>query len=367
MEILFKTSYAILIAVSLFGCNSKQKEKTDSDTVVVATPMLKDNTSEEPKRNNFDYDNTKVIKEVFVIYKQGATIKEESSEQAKILGYSEYGAKLEVIEELGDWFAVRERIERNYVKDDGTSVESSAWEKVYVAKKETGSLAEVQLNQSDLNVITSLNVNEKSEFFEKGKPLKTYSKFELIDQATFENQKNNAVNFLLADTNAFIKKNGVITLPNANKPVKIIDKPEDGDYREEYNYLGQVEFLNQYLVEGSYHESVDFKFFDKTTGKETQTFAEYPYISANKKNIICIYGNAYESTSDLELYTINNQQIKLVMTASFSKWFPRAEKFNDIFWSNDGNLYLEVIHIKAMWGERPENKAKSQYIRIKLI
>lgn len=288
MEIISKTSYAILIAVSLFGCNNKQKEKNNSDTVVVATPMLKDTTSEEPKRNSFDYDNTKVIKEVFVINKQGATIKEASNEQAKILGYSEYGAKLEVIEDTGDWFAIRERIGRNYVKDDGTRVESSAWEKVYVAKKETGTLDKIQLTQSDLNIITYLNSNEKSEFFEKGKPLKTYLKFELINQATFENQKNNAVNFLLADTNAVTKKNGILTLPTLNKPVILKDNPTDNDDSQEYDYLGQVEFLNQYLVEASYYESSDFKFFDKTSGQEKQAFGDYPYISANKKNIICI-------------------------------------------------------------------------------
>ncbi len=362
-----KTKYLLLVALAFFGCNNKQKEKKGSDTVTVATPMLKETTSEKPKTNSFDYDNTKVIKEVFVINKQGTAIKEASSEQAKVLGYTEYGAKLEVIEELGDWLAIRERIGRNYVKDDGTRVESSGWERVYVAKNETGTLDEIQLTQSDLNIITSSNINEKSEFFEKGKPLKTYLKFELIDQSVFENQKINAVNFLLADTNAVIKKNGIITLPTASKAIKITDKPGDGDYREEYYYVGQVEFLNQYLVEGSYYESLDFRFFNKTSGKETQTFGEYPYISANKKSIICIYGNAYESTSDLELYTINNQQITLVMSASFSKWFPRAEKFSDIFWSNDGNLYLEVIHVQAMWGETSDEKPKKQYLRIKLI
>ncbi|MEO5911568.1 MAG: SH3 domain-containing protein [Pelobium sp.] len=367
MEILPKTSYAILIAVSLFGCYNKQKEKKVNDTVTVATPILKETTSDEPERNSFDYDNTKVIRQVYVIVKEGIAIRETTSEQAKILGHADYGQKLEVIEELGDWIAVRERIGRNYVKDNGTRVESSGWEKVYVAKNETGNLDEIQLTPSDLNIITSLNINEKSAFFEKGKPLKAHLKLELVEQSVFENQKSKTIDFLLADTNAIIKKNGILTLPTVNKPVILKDNPTDNDDSQEYNYLGQVPFLNQYLVEGSYYESLDFRFFDKTSGKETQAFGEYPYISANQKNIICIYGNAYESTSDLELYTIENQQIKLVMTASFSKWFPTAEKFNDIFWGSDGNLYLEVIHIQAMWGETSDEKPKKQYLRIKLI
>lgn len=367
MTVFSKSSFIVVLFFSLFGCNDQKKEKSVTDAVVVAPTVIEESENHESRTATFDYDATKIIGQVFVTNKQGAAIKEATSADAKIVGHSEYGSKLEVIEELGDWLAIRERIERHYVKDDGTKVESAAWEKVYVAKNQTGTLDEIQLTSNDLNIITSINSNGKSEFFEKGKALKSYLKFELIDQSTFEKEKNNAVHFLKADTTANIKKNGIITLPTGNKPIKITDKPGDGDYREEYNYIGQVEFLNQYLIEGSYYESLDFNFFDKTSGKKTQTFIEYPYISADKKNIICIYGNAYESTSDVQLYSISNQEIKLVMTASFSKWFPTAAKFSDSFWSSDGNFYMQVIHIKAMWGERPEDKAKPQYIRIKLL
>lgn len=367
MRVFSNSTFILLLYFSLFGCINEKKEKSAIDAVEVVPPIITETKSHELETNSFDYDATKIIAEVFVTSKEGAAIKESSKSDAKILGHSEYGSKLEVIEDLGNWLAIRERIQRNYVKDDGTKVESSSWEKVYVAKNQTGSLDKIQLTAQDLDIITSLSINEKTEFFEKGKHLKTYLNFELIDQATFEKEKNNAVNFLTADTTLYIKKNGIITLPTANKSIKITDKPGDDDYREEYKYIGQIEFLNQYLIEGSYYESLDFNFFDKTSGKNKQTFIEYPYISADRKNIICIYGNAYESTSDLELYSINNHEIKLVMTASFSNWFPTAEKLSDIFWSSDGNLYLQVIHIKAMWGERPENQAKPQYVRIKRI
>ncbi|MFD2287113.1 SH3 domain-containing protein [Pedobacter petrophilus] len=295
METLPRTGYAILIAFALFGCHTPQKEKATSDTVTVATPILKETKNQIPKTNSLDYDRIKVIRQVFVIMKQGIPLREATSEQANILGHAEYGEMLDVVEDLGDWIAVRGRIGRNYVKDDGTRVESSGWEKVYVARNETGTLDEIQLTQSDLNMITSTNINQKSDFFEKGKPLTTHLRLELINQSVFETQKSNIVDFLLADTNVIIKKNGITTLPTANKPVKIKDKPGEED-REEYKYFGQIEHLNQYLVEGSYYESHDFKFFDKTSGKETQVFADYPHISSNRKNIISIYGNPYDST-----------------------------------------------------------------------
>lgn len=367
MTVFSKSSFIVVLFFSLFGCNDQNKKKSVTNAVSVAPQIIEDSENQESETATFDYDATKIKGQVFVTNKQGTAIKEASNADARILANSEYGSKLDVIDDLGDWLAIRERIERHYVKDDGTKVESAAWEKVYVAKNQTGTLDEIQLTSNDLNIITSINRNGKSDFFEKGKPLNTYLKFELIDQSTFEKEKNNAVNFLKADTTSFNKKNGIITLPTESKSIKITDKPGDGDYREEYKYMGQVEFLNQYLIEGSYYESLDFNFFDKTSGKKMQTFIEYPYISADKKSIICIYGNAYESTSDLEFYSINNQEIKLIMKASFSKWFPTAAKFSDIFWSSDGNFYMQVIHIKAMWGERPEDQAKPQYIRIKLL
>lgn len=364
MQAFLKTNIIVLLLFALFGC---KKENSTNNSAAGAPITIKESNSPESKRSSFDYDATKIIGQVFVTNKKGTALKEAGSNQSEILGYRQYGAKLEVIEELGDWLAIRENIDRTYIKEDGTRVESSGWEMVYVAKNDTGALGEIQLTDGDLNIITSLNVKEKSESFEKGKPLKKYLKLELIDQLTFERMKNNAVNFLQADTTSFIKKNGIITLPTANKSIKIVDKPSDSDSNEEYKYIGQVEFLNQYLIAGWYYESLDFSFFDKTSGKRKQTFGEYPYISADKKNIICIYGNPYDSTSDLELYAITNQEVKLVMAASFTNWFPDAEKFSDIFWSADGYFYVTVIHAQAMWGETNDEKPKKQYLRINLI
>ena len=367
MQAFLKTNIIVLLLFALFGCKDEKKENSNNKSAAVAPIITEESNCPESKKSSFDYDATKIIGQVFVTNKKGTALKEASKEQSKILGYSEYGAKLDVIEELGNWLAIRERIGRNHVRDDGTRVESSGWERVYVAKNDTGALDEIQLTDGDLNIITSLNDNENSESFEKGKPLKKYLKLELIDQSTFERMKNNAVSFLKADTTTFIKKNGIIILPTAKKSIKIVDNPSDSDSREEYKYRGQVEFLNQYLIEGSYYESSDFTFFDKTNGKRKQTFDEYPYISADKKNIICIFGNPYDSTSDLELYAITNQEIKLVMAASFMNWFPDAIKVSDIFWSTDGYLYMQVIHAQAMWGETSDEKPKKQYLRIKLI
>jgi hypothetical protein len=85
------------------------------------------------------------------------------------------------------------------------------------------------------------------------------------------------------------KKKGIIELKCQAKVKKIIDKPDAEESMQVFNYVGQFEFLNKYLIGGSYYEGLDYKFVDKSSGEVTQTFGEYPNISADKKHIICIY------------------------------------------------------------------------------
>ena len=76
------------------------------------------------------------------------------------------------------------------------------------------------LMSADLNIISSLNINQKTEFFENGSPLTKYLYLELIDKSLFDSKKNTAVNFFVADTTAIQKRNGIIELVCKNKTVK---------------------------------------------------------------------------------------------------------------------------------------------------
>jgi hypothetical protein len=67
-----------------------------------------------------------------------------------------------------------------------------------------------------------------------------------------------------------------------------IDKSPLDEAKQEYSYLGQILFLNVYLIEGLYWENVDYKFISKLNGKEIQSFSGFPYISPDKKYIITI-------------------------------------------------------------------------------
>jgi len=363
MKTLLHITFSTLL-LTIFSCNNsgQTNDKTFQSSVIDTLSSEDENTG-----NIIDYDKTKIIKSIYVVDRKGTEIKQQADKNSKTLGTYDFGVKLDVIEEAEEWFGVRDRITREFLRN-GSKVESTGWEKVYVLKSTTGSINKITLVPSDLNEISSLTINQKTETFEEGKPLNDYLKIELIDKQQFDKMKNSSVSYILPDTTETKKKNGVIELKCKNTIKKYIDrdKPDDETGIQAFNYIGQFEFLNKYLIGGSYYEGLDYKFIDKSTGEETQTFGEYPNISADKKNIICIYTNPYETTADLELYSINDKLIKHTMNASFKNWMPTVEP-RKMFWSTDGYLYLTVNHVNSFWKQDGNLNDKCQYIRIKIL
>lgn len=306
-----------------------------------------------------------MLQSIYVVDRKGTEFKQQADKNSITLGTYEYGAKLDVIEETEEWFGIRDRITRAFFRN-GDKIESTQWEKVYVLKRTTGSINEITLSPSDLNIVSSLTANQKTENFETGKEMKGFLGIELIDKQLFGSKRSSSVNYLLADTTEIKKRKGIIELRCQTKVKKYIDKPDAEESKKVFKYVGQYEFLNKYLIGTSYYEGIDYRFIDKTSGEETQIFEDYPNISADKKYIICIYTNPYETTADLELYSIDETQIKDTMSASFKNWMPTVEP-GEMFWNNDGYLYLTVNHVKSFWKQDGRLNDKCQYIRIKIL
>jgi hypothetical protein len=360
MKIKYIVTTAILLSVTIACHDKEQKKETTHKNKTKEIVVSED----EDHGNSIDYDLTKVLETIYVIDRKGTDIKDQADSNSKTLGTYEYGEKLSVIEINEDWLGIMDRITRKYTQKDGSQVTSNGWEKVYVSRKALGPISQVYLIESDLNLILWATINNKTEHFEKGKRLNDYLKIELIDQKVFDSKKNTSVSFLIADSSEVKKVNGVIELKCSNKIKKLIDKPDAEENREEYKYVGQIDFLNKYVVTGSYWESSDYKFFDKITGEESQSFGDYPVISPDKKNIICINANPYEETGDLELYSINNMnKIDAVLSVSFKNWMPGS----DMFWSTDNYLYMTVNRSSSFWKEDGNINDKYQYLRIKVL
>ncbi|MGJ1446510.1 SH3 domain-containing protein [Sphingobacterium spiritivorum] len=362
MKTLLQITFSLLL-LSASGCGNSPKtnDKIVQDTTV-RDSLVQENDEEGIP---IDFDKTNVLKTTTVTDRSGAELKQHPNEQSKKLGRYTYGTRLEVIEETDKWYGIRDRITRNYI-ENGQETETTRWEKVYVLKSKTGSMKEITLVPADLDIISLLEKNGKTEYFEKGKQLKEYLKIELIDKSLFDSKKQSAVDFFLADTTKIEKKNGVIELKTPGKTVRFTDKPDAEEDMQIFKYEGQIEFLNSYLISGSYYESMDYRLIDKTSGEEKQVFGEFPYLSPDKKNIICIYANPYESTGDFELYTITDKRIKRTMSVSFKNWMPAVNP-GEMFWSTDGYLYLTANHINSFWMEDGQLNTSFQYLRIKVL
>ncbi len=198
------------------------------------------------------------------------------------------------------------------------------------------------LVQSDLTIITYLTENDSTTYFNEDEPLTKYFSIELIDQKLYKDKKKKAVSFLTADTLAHKKTNGIITLPCQKKIVTFTDLPSEEETHRIYEYIGQINWLNAYVVYGMYWEDYDFTLIDKTSGERTSTFVDFPNISADKKKIICLGANVYENTADLDFFVIDKNKTIPVMNAGFKNWMPAGEN-TDMFWSNDGYFYLPVV------------------------
>lgn len=348
--------------MQLFACRTNVQTEKNTDDIFSTDS---DTTSDDNEGINIDIKNTVVLQTVFVTNRNGTEIKQQKDKNSKTLGLYEYGTKLKVIEETDEWFGVQDRVTREIIKD-GRKIESTGWEKVYVLKNNTGLVEEIRLTPSDLNIISYQIINNDTEHYGNGKEFNDYISVELIDKKMFNSKKKNAVNFLIIDTIESKKINGVLELKCKLDTIQYVDKTDIGESMQEFEYVGQFDWLNKYLITGSYWENSDYRIIDKTSGIETQIFCGFPHISPDKKNIICIKPDPYSMTADLGLYSIADNKIEQIVNVSYKNWMPAFEPDN-IFWATDNYLYLIVNHVNAFWKPDGNLNDNYQYIRIKIL
>ncbi|MBP6557897.1 MAG: hypothetical protein KA213_05985 [Flavobacterium sp.] len=222
------------------------------------------------------------------------------------------------------------------------------------------------LIQSDLNIITYLTEKDSTIYYNEDESLAKYFSIELIDQKLYSVKKKKAISFLLADTLAHKKTNGIITLLCQKKTVTFTDLPSEEETHRVYEYIGQINLLNAYVVYGMYWEDYDFTLIDKTSGERTTSFVNYPNIAADKKKIICLGANVYENITDMDFFVIDKNKTTNVTSVGFKYWMSAGE-ITDMFWSNDGYFYLPVLASNNFWKPDGNLNDQWQYIRIKPI
>lgn len=363
----------IILVIALIATSCGKRKNDDAETIarqqVDSIAALQDTLPTEMELGGYpiDYD-TEVIKIVYVIDRQGVDAMQETDENSQHLLHYNYGDRLEVIETGDEFYSIRDHVQRKWREGQAT-VQGGRREKVFVRKSALGNISDIKLIPTDLNIISFFceNGNENAEYFEKGKTLDKYLKVELINKQVFDNKMSSKVDYFVADTANVEKVDTVTTLKTARKDVVLIDRPTEDDYEIEYNYQGQYEVLNQYVVSMVGWEWWGYKFYDKTTGKEQPTdinFAEFPYVSPDKKYVICADINPYESVAGVELYRITaGNKVENIMNITYPYWIPVKNIDNEWFWDSDGCFYMKAVHARVYTGDNQDY----QYIRIKIL
>jgi len=163
-------------------------------------------------------------------------------------------------------------------------------------------------------------------------------KHKAITQWSIEIKPINAVTFrevfksksitVTPDSNSPKRCNGIIDLPLRNgKKITFKDNkgvPHDED-RTSHIYLGQVKFLDCYLVEKNLFESTDYLLINKKTGI-TDTLAGLPVLSPDGKTICCTNFNPYEEhadiqppTQDIYLSSVTDRRLSRPQRLSYNK------------------------------------------------
>ena len=360
MKPLLSTILLLCCSCKYFSSSPVQGEAVKTaDVVYTEKKDSVEDTHSEGKRigNPIDY-NAPTLKEVYVTTRDSIDFYEEADDKSAHLGKLPYAEKVEVVQELNSWYGIKQRTQRKY-KHDGEEIILWQWEKLFIKREQTGDISQIKLNYKEL--ITT----------EDKKPLKKiYICFVTKDE--YLAQKANAVDFI--DTTNTIKKvKGKLRFPCQeckNKYVTYIDSlvPKYDDNRIEHTYMGEIPFLNQYLICITGYEYWDYTLIDKTTGKKL-TLAAYPYITPDRQYFMTLLYNVYEGVADFSLYSIEvTNKIKKVFSTTFTQWaLVLDEKDREqVFMGSDGSLYAKVINVSVRWDQKGHYNPRGQYICISI-
>ncbi|MDY4790792.1 MAG: hypothetical protein SO179_09535 [Bacteroidales bacterium] len=215
-----------------------------------------------------------------------------------------------------------------------------------------------RLTQNDLLTISYYDTTSNEQI--NGDTLSNYINVEFISEEEFNNHKIKEENYFVRDTLSVFKDKGVISLNCSSTTVKYIDIDEDGESfnYSQYEYFGQIPFINKYVVLGYFYEWFNCFLIDKDSGKEIVLF-DTPLISPNKKHIISFSYNPYDYITDFQLFSITGNDINLITELHFSRW--KTTEKDNYFWGKDNSYYLEVTH-----SENNEDIKDISYIRISI-
>ena len=239
----------------------------------------------------------------------------------------------------------------------------------YLRKEDMGNYEDIRFKEGLENVYLIGKKQEDGTIEEeKGITLSKYFTIDMISYEEYQKAKKNGYFPLVKDTLSIKKEKWILTLPCRDTLVEFKDsalKPEAD--REEYEYLGEMQPIQQYLIAGTYEEAWDKFFIDKRTGHRT-AIDSYPYLSPNGKYIITLGVTEMGGPTAIALYKILSKdpfKMELVTVAGIHYWIAYEEDKNrPTFFGKDGSLYVAMDFSDNYQYDKPHKPCK--YVRIKI-
>lgn len=295
------------------------------------------------------------LKSLFVTSHEGVHLYEEPNRQSVVLETLEYGYRVEVIGEQGEWYQIKERISRSFIRN-GNQIRSTGWEIVNIPKQDVGELTQIKLRAADL-YLTYDNA-----------PVQGKIELKLIDEAEFNKARNMKEGFIIKRENLVSTQDTVLTVALGNGTKKVyVSTPSAEDQLEVYAYAGHIRYLGAYLLAIGYYEGGECMLYDAANGEEIISFNDYPEISPDGRYIVSMYTNPYDQSTDLQLHSVGHDKtIRKELEASFSNWMVALEPY-EVYWVDDNTLVLKVIHARAFWDEAGNLNDDAQYLKLKIL
>lgn len=316
--------------------------------------------------NNIRYE--KPIEYKYVISRNGLNIRKSNGtvegkfnngDFVRVLGYTNKLVRIEDEEKTtkGRWAIIQ--------WDDIAGMTSTT-KKGYVLDEFLGKIEDVKVYEDQICIGSSLEINDRYNNDVELECLTKYFDFELISEQDYNSIKVISSDYLSNNPLVKVEENEDKT-QNITLPVKdssIVFKSELNYSSSSHNYLGDIDFLNQYLMYNVYFKAEDafYTFIDRTSGKETFTFPDFPNISPDKKLIVIFNYDVYEEIPFLEIYHINDDKsINISRVFNFIHWLQIPQ--DEIKWLSNKEFVIPIVN-KNIWNG--STVKQPQYLKMKI-
>ncbi|GEM_PF-1963890 len=354
-----------LFSILLSGCNTKTpvSETTEEKHIAVSDSL----NSEPPVLQKKEL---KAGTNVFVITAKGAALYDEPNTETKSIGTISHGTPVKIIA-IKDNFAMVNAYIHRVIEDNGKKSEKHSWEDVYTPLHNLGNRNELQILPELLYEALDFENAEEFTSTKKTSSIKQYLNIEIISEKIFNDALKNKSSDFIDHQPVSKKENGKLTLSGDNEPLVLTDNDNiESDYYSINEYIGFIPFLNAYLISETLYEGHSYNMYDKKTAKVINSFYGFPYISPDKRYVITIDFDPYESATEISLYSIKKGKITALEKGTdymtgFSPYYDEDEKIITRFWSENA-FYLKAVQpaLALQNGEEHNTPIVPQYLKI---